>query len=120
MVYQYVLGEASDHVNWPGLTGHATPDNIDYDELKHSIKVLTTKDASRARPIPNSGYEARQEQASQDRLFTDLENQHDRVNDFVQVKAGELSRRLSMAIPEKRRRTGLTALQPILTSRSRD
>ena len=77
---------------------HATLDNIDYNEIKHSIKIHTSNDQSRPQAIPNGNFKAEEAQQLEDRLYVELYGQHDRVNEFIQVKAGELSRRLSILI----------------------
>ena len=72
----------------------AIPDNVDYNDLKHLIKVHTSKDHSRAFPIPIHESDAQRVQQFEQELKAELERQHERVNEFVQVKAGELSRKL--------------------------
>lgn len=71
------------------------PDNIDYNSLKHHIKVHTTRDQATAIAIPG-----RQDTALgrfENDLYAELCRQHDRVNLFVTSKADEIARRLRMA-----------------------
>ncbi|KAH8821051.1 hypothetical protein F5884DRAFT_816691 [Xylogone sp. PMI_703] len=67
--------------------------NIDYNELKHLIKVNTTKDQAQAIAIP--GHSDTSLAAFEDFFFNELCNQHDRVDLFVRSKADEISRRLA-------------------------
>ena len=78
------------------LTGHATPDNVDYNDIKHLIKVRTTHGQGQARTIPGSNNEAKAFQAFEDELYNELKEQHQRIDLFVQSKAGEIARRLGM------------------------
>ncbi|OAQ65204.1 SPX domain-containing protein [Pochonia chlamydosporia 170] len=67
-------------------------DNLDYNSLKHEIKVYTTHDQATAITIPG-----RQDTALQnfeDGLYTELCCQHYRIDLFITSKAGEISRRL--------------------------
>lgn len=69
-------------------------DNIDYNSLKHHIKVHTTKDQATAIAIPG-----RRDTALgkfEDELYSELCCQHDRVHLFVTSKADEIARRLRM------------------------
>lgn len=75
-----------------------TTDNVDYDDLKYLIKLHTTGNPTEAQPIPNGKPETLRAHQLEDQLFEELERQHARVNDFVQVKSGEVSRRLSMCM----------------------
>lgn len=68
-------------------------DNIDYNALKHEIKVHTTRDQATAIVIP--GHQDPALQRFEDRLYDELCSQHDRVDLFVGSKADEISRRLS-------------------------
>jgi SPX domain protein involved in polyphosphate accumulation len=72
-------------------------DNIDYNELKTLIKLHTSKDQAQAIAIPGQVDTAlaKFEQA----FFTELSDQHDRVDLFVNSKADEISRRLGMCPP---------------------
>lgn len=76
------------------LTGHATLDNVDYNDIKHLIKVRTTQGQGQARAVPGSDGEAKAFQAFEDELFRELRDQHQRIDLFVQSKAGEIARRL--------------------------
>ena len=72
-----------------------TLDNVDYNEIKNLIKVRTTKDPTRAIAIPGKDNEAKDLQEFQGELYDILQEQHQRVDLFVQSKAGEITRRLS-------------------------
>ncbi|KND89723.1 Uncharacterized protein TOPH_05766 [Tolypocladium ophioglossoides CBS 100239] len=66
--------------------------NLDYNSLKHEIKVHTTRDQATAMAIP-----AHQDAALgkfEDGLYTELCRQHDRLGMLVGSKADEISRRL--------------------------
>lgn len=67
-------------------------DNLDYNSLKHEIKVHTMRDQATAMAIPGHTDEAlnRFEQG----LFMELGRQHERLQLFVCSKADEISRRL--------------------------
>lgn len=67
-------------------------DNVDYNELKYLIKVNTTRDQGQAITIP--GHDDNALQKFEDAFFTELWNQHDRVDLFVKSKADEYNRRL--------------------------
>ncbi|KAL2129499.1 hypothetical protein VTI74DRAFT_7667 [Chaetomium olivicolor] len=66
--------------------------NIDYNSLKHHIKVHTTKDQATAIAIP--GQPNRVLGKFEDDLYQELCRQHDRVGLFVTSKADEIARRL--------------------------
>ncbi|KAK1750840.1 xenotropic and polytropic retrovirus receptor 1 [Echria macrotheca] len=66
--------------------------NIDYNSLKHHIKVHTTKDQATAIAIP--GYQDSALRVFEDELYRELCRQHDRVDMFVASKADEIARRL--------------------------
>ncbi|KAL1844154.1 hypothetical protein VTJ49DRAFT_3810 [Mycothermus thermophilus] len=67
--------------------------NIDYNALKHHIKVHTTKDqATTAITIPGRGNAALNK--FEDGFYDELCRQHDRVDLFVSSKADEIARRL--------------------------
>lgn len=69
-------------------------DNIDYNSLKHFIKVHTTRDQATAIAIPGRPDAALQK--FEQELFAELCRQHDRVDLFVSSKADEISRRMRM------------------------
>lgn len=69
-------------------------DNVDYNSLKHEIKVHTTKDQAVAIAIPGQADPALQK--FENALFSELSHQHARVDLFVGSKASELHRRLGM------------------------
>ncbi|KAK0644504.1 hypothetical protein B0T16DRAFT_356412 [Cercophora newfieldiana] len=66
--------------------------NIDYNSLKHHIKVHTTKDQATAIAIP--GHQDRALRDFEDGFYEELCRQHDRVDLFVSSKADEIARRL--------------------------
>lgn len=70
------------------------PDNIDYNYLKHFIKVNTTRDAAKAIAIP--GQPDTRLAKVEDELYNELCAQHDRAGLFVSAKADEINRRLRM------------------------
>ena len=69
-------------------------DNIDYNSLKHYIKVHTTRSQGTAITIP--GHQDAALSKFEDGLFEELCRQHDRVDLFVSSKADEIARRLRM------------------------
>ncbi|RFU74417.1 spx domain-containing [Trichoderma arundinaceum] len=66
--------------------------NLDYNSLKHEIKVHTTRDQATALAIP--GHQDTALRRFEDALYTELCHQHDRLDLFVVSKADEVSRRL--------------------------
>jgi SPX domain protein involved in polyphosphate accumulation len=66
--------------------------NIDYNSLKHHIKVHTTKDQATAIAIPGRPNTALHK--FEDDFYEELCRQHDRVELFVSSKADEIGRRL--------------------------
>ncbi|PNY30044.1 Uncharacterized protein TCAP_00045 [Tolypocladium capitatum] len=66
--------------------------NLDYNSLKHEIKVHTTRDQATAMAIP--GHRDTALGKFEDGLYVELCRQHDRVDLFVGCKADEISRRL--------------------------
>ncbi|RDW91344.1 SPX-containing protein [Coleophoma crateriformis] len=68
------------------------PYNVDYNELKNLIKVNTTKNQGQAVAIPGQADTALGKFEAA--FFTELAQQHDRVDLFVKSKADEISRRL--------------------------
>ena len=77
-------------------------DNVDYNTLKHFIKVHTTKGQATAIAIP--GPQSTALQQFEDELYKQLWEQHDRVGLFVATKADELRRRLRMRLSRPVRR----------------
>lgn len=67
-------------------------DNLDYNSLKHEIKMHTTRDQATAMVIP--GYEDPALAKFENALFDELCRQHDRVDLFVNSKADEILRRM--------------------------
>lgn len=74
----------------PLLAPHS--DNLDYNSLKHEIKVHTTRDQATAIAIP--GHQDATLKKFEDNLYGELCRQHDRVDLFITSKADEISRRL--------------------------
>jgi hypothetical protein len=68
--------------------------NLDYNSLKHEIKVHTTRDQAAATAIAIPGHQDAALAKFEDGLFLELRRQHDRVDLFISSKADELSRRL--------------------------
>ncbi|TVY35065.1 Uncharacterized protein LOCC1_G007193 [Lachnellula occidentalis] len=66
--------------------------NVDYNALKHLLKVNTTKNQGQAVAIP--GHVDSALYMFEKKFFEELYNQHDRVELFVSSKADEISRRL--------------------------
>lgn len=66
--------------------------NIDYDFLKDLIKHQTTSETAKALSIPGQGETI--ERAFGDSFFHVLLDQHNRVNNFVKSKSGEIESRL--------------------------
>jgi hypothetical protein len=81
-------------------------DNIDYNSLKHHIKVHTTKDQATAITIP--GHQDAALRNFEDGLYEELCRQHDRVDLFVSSKADEIARRLRRSLPGHVNSTQLT------------
>lgn len=92
------MGNPDNRSKEAGLTGHATPDNVDYNDLKELIKRRTTrsKGEGEAQSIPGAENEARASRNLEDELYIHLKDQHARVDLFVRSKAGEYSRKLGM------------------------
>lgn len=67
-------------------------DNVDYNSLKHEIKVHTTRDQATAVTIP--GQRDSSLEKFEENLYMELCRQHDRVDLFVNSKVDEISRRL--------------------------
>ncbi|KAK5629128.1 hypothetical protein RRF57_004843 [Xylaria bambusicola] len=83
------FGEQLEEASVPGWSLH----NVDYDSLKHQIKIHTTKDqAAVAIVIP--GHQDQALTRFEDTFYLELCSQHDRVGLFVTSKADEISRRL--------------------------
>ncbi|KAL8761802.1 MAG: hypothetical protein Q9184_002125 [Pyrenodesmia sp. 2 TL-2023] len=69
--------------------------NVDYNDLKSLIRRRTTRGQGEALTIPGHSNEANALQAFEDEFFFQLVGQHQRVDLFVQSKAGEINRRLA-------------------------
>lgn len=72
-------------------------DNIDYNSLKHFIKVNTNKDEAKAIAIP--GQQDTHLAKVENDLYHELCAQHGRAGLFVAAKADEINRRLRMRHP---------------------
>jgi SPX domain protein involved in polyphosphate accumulation len=66
--------------------------NLDYNSIKHEIKMHTTRDQATAMAIPGQKDEALSR--FEDGLYMELGRQHERLQLFVSSKADEISRRL--------------------------
>ncbi|KAI9773807.1 MAG: hypothetical protein M1840_006032 [Geoglossum simile] len=72
------------------------PYNVEYNEIKHLIKVRTTRDQAHAISIPGRGDgENTALKEFEDELYAELSEQHQRIDLFVFSKSGEVSRRLN-------------------------
>ena len=80
------------------LIDHATTDNIDYNDLKELIKRRTSRANGEAQPIPGNHSETRALQDFEDELYTQLKDQHARVDLFLRSKSGECSRKLGNGV----------------------
>ncbi|KAF6224134.1 hypothetical protein HO133_010708 [Letharia lupina] len=69
--------------------------NVDYNDIKHLIKVRTTQGQGQAKAIPGSDSETKAFHAFEDELYRELRDQHQRIDLFVQSKAGEVGRKLA-------------------------
>ncbi|GKT97374.1 SPX domain-containing protein [Colletotrichum tofieldiae] len=74
------------------LTGKSPTDNVDYNSLKHEIRVHTSRDQATAIAIP--GHQDAALTRFEDNLYIELCQQHGWVDLFVSSKADEISRRL--------------------------
>ena len=88
----------SPHPSSKVLNGHATTDNVDYNDIKHLIKLRTTQGQGQPKAIPGSDHESRAFHAFEDELYRELRDQHQRIDLFVQSKSGEIARRLGTAL----------------------
>ena len=77
--------------HWFG-TKLVIPDNINYDSLKRTIKVHTTKGQASAITIP--GHQASALEKFENDLYLQLKFEHDRTGRFVALKATEIGWRL--------------------------
>jgi hypothetical protein len=69
-------------------------DNVDYNDVKQLIKLHTTNNVAHPTPIPGKESEPKTDPSFEDELHGELSNQHQRIDLFVQSKAGEIARRL--------------------------
>lgn len=90
--------ESFQLLQWQSLIGHATPDNVDYNDIKHLIKIRTTHGQGQARAIPGIDGEAKAFHEFEDELYRELRDQHQRIDLFVQSKSGEIARRLGVYV----------------------
>ncbi|KAI9701534.1 MAG: hypothetical protein M1836_001590 [Candelina mexicana] len=70
------------------------PYNVDYNDIKHLIRIRTTRGQAQAISIPGRSDEGQALKEFEDELFTELLEQHDRIGLFVRSKSGEIERRL--------------------------
>ncbi|KAH8699775.1 hypothetical protein BGZ61DRAFT_477744 [Ilyonectria robusta] len=82
------FGEQLERESVPEWSLH----NLDYNSLKHEIKVHTTRHQAVAMAIPGHRDEALTR--FEDGLYMELVHQHERLHLFVSSKADEISRRL--------------------------
>lgn len=68
--------------------------NVDYNDIKYLIKAHTTRGQAQAVTIPGKDNETKALQKFEDKLYAELWEQHQRIDLFVQSKAGEITRRL--------------------------
>ena len=73
---------------------------MDYNDIKHLIKVRTTKGQADAVSIPGQGHDSKALQEFEEELYAELYEQHQRIDLFVQSKSGEITRRLSAQKPQ--------------------
>jgi SPX domain protein involved in polyphosphate accumulation len=83
-------GEQLRHESVPQWSLH----NLDYNSLKHEIKVHTTQNQATAIAIPGRGEDVALRKF-EDGLYLELCRQHERVDMFISSKADEISRRMS-------------------------
>lgn len=81
-------GQQLEHESVPEWSLH----NLDYNSLKHEIKVHTMRDQATAIAIP--GHQDTALGKFENGLYLELCRQHDRVDMFITSKADEISRRL--------------------------
>jgi len=82
------------HPHPPKAIDSRVSDNIDYNEIKHLIKLRTTESKAKAISIPGRDGEQRDQDAFEDELYALLLDQHQRIDLFVKSKSGEIKRRL--------------------------
>lgn len=88
------FGERLEQASVPGWSLH----NVDYNSLKHQIKVHTTKDQATAVALTIPGQPDHTLKRFEDAFYHELCSQHNRVGLFVTSKADEISRRLRMSL----------------------
>jgi SPX domain protein involved in polyphosphate accumulation len=99
-------GERLEEASVPGWSFH----NVDYNSLKHQIKVHTTKDqATTAIAIPGQWDDRLGK--FEDKFYLELCSQHVRVGLFVTSKADEVSRRLRTLFTLQKMYGNLTVCQ---------
>ncbi|TQS34200.1 hypothetical protein Golomagni_05425 [Golovinomyces magnicellulatus] len=89
--------------------------NLDYNSLKHEIKVHTTRDQATAIAIP--GHQDTSLRKFEDALYLELCRQHDRVDMFVSSKADEISRRLAHINTSLEKYAQVTNVSPLKRQR---
>ncbi len=72
-------------------------DNIDYNEIKHLIKIRTTRDQARAIDVPGKERGGTALREFESELYDELYEQYQRIDLFVRSKAGEIKRRLGVS-----------------------
>lgn len=73
---------------------YRSPDNLDYNSLKHEIKAHTSKNQATAQAVAIPGHQDVALHKFEDGLYLELCRQHERVHLFITSKADEISRRL--------------------------
>ncbi|KAI1178128.1 hypothetical protein F4777DRAFT_576434 [Nemania sp. FL0916] len=84
------FGQRLEQTSVPGWSLH----NVDYNSLKHQIKVHTTKDQAAATAIAIPGQQDQALKRFEHAFYLELASQHSRVGLFVTSKTDEVSRRL--------------------------
>ena len=79
------------------LIGSCSLDNIDYNEIKHLIKLRTSPTQGKAKVIavPGQFNESKVFEEFEGELYQELLEQHQRIDLFVKSKSGEITRRLN-------------------------
>ena len=90
-------------------------DNIDYNDIKRLIKLHTTN--THAQPTPIPGKAKSTDRSFEHDLEDELRSQHQRIDLFVQSKAGEIARRLGRWKESNAPRFKLTMIKSISKNR---
>lgn len=105
------------------LIDRLAADNIDYNDIKRLIKLHTTNPNAHAQPTPIPGKgKGKGKTTSTDPSFEhdledELRSQHQRIDLFVQSKAGEIARRLRRSKEPIARTSQLTMIESISKNR---